>query len=170
MGTITSEITSLASVYSAVWLFADQRAHQNSASLAFVWGIHRRPVKCPHKGPVARIMFSFDDVVMIMKLLRYWCVRVFIVFQHVLAICQNPDLLTVWCMFCWKSCQCIFLKLIVNCEFVYKIEICCVICICYWCIIIYSCTCTVVEKNPNNIDIKLTYLSFCDLIKVLLFG
>ena len=39
MGAIASQITSLASVDSAVWLGADQRKHQSSASLAFVRGI-----------------------------------------------------------------------------------------------------------------------------------
>ena len=42
---------------------ADQRKHQSSASLAFVWGIHRWPVNFPHKGPVTRKMFPFDDVI-----------------------------------------------------------------------------------------------------------
>ena len=37
---------------------------QSSASLAFVWGIHRGPVNSPHKWPVTRKMFSFDDVIM----------------------------------------------------------------------------------------------------------
>ena len=41
MTTIASQITSLMSVYSNVYSDADQRKHQNSASLAFVWGIHR---------------------------------------------------------------------------------------------------------------------------------
>ena len=41
MTTITSQITSLAVVYSTVYSDADQRKHQSSASLAFVWGIHR---------------------------------------------------------------------------------------------------------------------------------
>ena len=43
---------------------ADQRKHQSSASLAFVRGIHRWPVNSPHKGPVTRKMFPFDDVIM----------------------------------------------------------------------------------------------------------
>ena len=38
--------------------------HQSSASLAFVRGIHRWPVNSPHKGPVTRKMFPFDDVIM----------------------------------------------------------------------------------------------------------
>ena len=42
----------------------DQRKHQNSASLAFVMGIHRDPVNSPHQGPVTRKMFPFDDVIM----------------------------------------------------------------------------------------------------------
>ena len=33
-------------------------------SLAFVWGIHQWSVKSPHKGPVMRKMFPFDDVIM----------------------------------------------------------------------------------------------------------
>ena len=44
---------------------ADQRKHQSSALLAFVRGIHRRPVNSPHKGPVTRKMFPFHDVIMI---------------------------------------------------------------------------------------------------------
>ena len=50
MDTIASQITSLAIVYSIVYSSADQRKHQSSASLAFVWG--------------TRKMFPFDDVIM----------------------------------------------------------------------------------------------------------
>ena len=64
MGTMASQITSLTIVYSTVYSGADQRKHQSSASLVFVWGIHRRPVNSPHKGPVTRKMFRFDDVIM----------------------------------------------------------------------------------------------------------
>ena len=64
MGTISSQITSLTIVYSTVYSDADQRKHQSSASLAFVRGIHRGPVNSPHKWPVARKMFPFDDVIM----------------------------------------------------------------------------------------------------------
>ena len=64
MSAIASQITSLTIVYSIVYSDADQRKHQSSASLAFVWGIHRGPVNSPHKGPVTRKMFPFDDVIM----------------------------------------------------------------------------------------------------------
>ena len=41
MTTMASQITSLTVVYSTAYSDADQRKHQSSASLAFVWGIHR---------------------------------------------------------------------------------------------------------------------------------
>ena len=66
MRAVASQITILTIVYSTAYSNADQRKHQSSASLAFVQGIHRWPVKSPHKGPVTRKMFSFDDVIM-------WC-------------------------------------------------------------------------------------------------
>ena len=64
MSAIASQITSLAIVYSIVYSDVDQRKHQSSASLAFAWGIHRGPVNSPHKWPVTRKMFPFDDVIM----------------------------------------------------------------------------------------------------------
>ena len=63
MGAIMSQINSLTIVYSIVYSDADQRKHQSSASLAFVRGIHRGPVNSPHKWPVTRKMFPFDDVI-----------------------------------------------------------------------------------------------------------
>ena len=64
MGTITSQITSLTIVYSTVYSDADQRKHQSSASLVFVRGINWGSVNSPHKWPVTRKMFPFDDVIM----------------------------------------------------------------------------------------------------------
>ena len=64
MGAMASQITSLTNVYQAVHSGADQRKHQSSASLAFVRGIHRWPVNSPHKWPVTRKMFPFEDVIM----------------------------------------------------------------------------------------------------------
>ena len=51
-------------VYSTVYSGADQSKHQSSASLAFVWGIHRGPKNSLPKWPVTRKMFPFDDVIM----------------------------------------------------------------------------------------------------------
>ena len=64
MGTLASQITSLTIVYSALYSGADQSKDQSSASLAFVWRIHRGPVNSPHKWPVTRKMSPFDDVIM----------------------------------------------------------------------------------------------------------
>ena len=62
MGAIASQITSLTIVYSIVYLDADQRKHQSSASLAFVRGTHRGRGK----------MFPFDDVILsIWRCVRY---------------------------------------------------------------------------------------------------
>ena len=64
MSAMVSQITDVTLVYSTVCSGADQRKHQSSASLAFVRGIHRWPVNFPHKGPVTRKMFPFDDVIL----------------------------------------------------------------------------------------------------------
>ena len=63
MGARASRITTLTIVYSTVYSGADKKNHRSSASLAFVWGIHRRPVNSPHKWPITRKMFPFDDVI-----------------------------------------------------------------------------------------------------------
>ena len=61
---MASQIASLTIVYSIVFSGADQSKHQSSASLAFVRGFHRGSVNSPHKWPVTRKMFPFDDVIM----------------------------------------------------------------------------------------------------------
>ena len=66
LGVIASQITSLTIVFSTVYSGADRRKHQSSASLAFVQGIHRGPVNSPHKWPVTRKMFPFDDVIVVL--------------------------------------------------------------------------------------------------------
>ena len=73
MSSIASQITSLTIVYSTIYSGADQSKHQSSASLAFVWGIHRGPVNSPHKWPVTRKMFPFDDVIMYFSWFLHWC-------------------------------------------------------------------------------------------------
>ena len=93
MGAIASQITSLTIVYSTVYSGADQSKHQSSASLAFVWGIHRGPVNCPHKWPVTRKMFPFDDVIMAMQ-------------------CTAPIVSVVSKVWNWKYC--LFKKIIIE--------------------------------------------------------
>ena len=61
MTTMASQITSLTVVYSTVYSDADQRKHQSSQSPALCVGNSPGP----HKGPVTRKMFPFDDVIMV---------------------------------------------------------------------------------------------------------
>ena len=75
IGEIGSQITNLTIVYSTVYSGTDQSKHQSWASLAFVWEIHRRPVNSPHKWPVTRKMFPFDDVFMSLLMVSQCCVR-----------------------------------------------------------------------------------------------
>ena len=63
MGTMASQITSLAIVYSTVYSGANQRKHQSPASLAFVRGIHRWPVNSLHK----RASNAANDEVIMLK-------------------------------------------------------------------------------------------------------
>ena len=67
MSSMQSQITSLTIAYSTGYSGLDHRKH---LSLAFVRGIHRWPVNSPHKGPVTRKMFPFDDVIMLLILCR----------------------------------------------------------------------------------------------------
>ena len=57
MSAIASQITSVFIVCSCVCSGADQRNHQSSTS----------PLESPHKGPVTRKMFPFDDVIFISR-------------------------------------------------------------------------------------------------------
>ena len=61
---LASQITGVSIVCSTICSGIDQRKHQCSASLAFVWGIHRWLVDSPHKGPMTWKMFPFDDAIM----------------------------------------------------------------------------------------------------------
>ena len=70
MSAMASRITRLTIVCSNDYAGADQRKHQSSASLAFMRGIRRCPVNSPHKMPVTRNTFPFDDGIMNLKNLR----------------------------------------------------------------------------------------------------
>ena len=62
---MASRITNLPIVHSTtIYSGADQRKSQSSASLAFVRDIYWWPMNSPHKRPVTRKMFPFDDVIM----------------------------------------------------------------------------------------------------------
>ena len=85
--TLGSQITGVTIVYPTDSSGANQRKHQSSTSLVFVRGIHRWPVNSPHKWPVTRKMFPFDDVIMPFS---YWIyVRKL---KHILGLCYFPTL------------------------------------------------------------------------------
>ena len=64
MSAMAFHITGVSVVFSTVCSGADQRTHRSSASLAFVREIHQWPGDFPHKKPVTRQMYPFDDVIM----------------------------------------------------------------------------------------------------------
>ena len=98
MSAIVSQITSLTIVCSTVYPGADQNKHQSSASLAFVWGIHRGPVNSPHKWPVTWKMFPFDDVIMFNKIFGSFLTYRLRKFKLCLMTWAEP---MVWMIFPW---------------------------------------------------------------------
>ena len=107
MNAITSQVNRLTIVYSTVYLDADQRKHQSSASLAFVLGIHRWPMNSPHKGSVTRKKVSIlwrHHVLQIFHETDELCVR------SEMSTCRRAavaDTVSTWTPFCrttmaWK--------------------------------------------------------------------
>ena len=94
MDVIASQITNLTIVYSTVYSGVDQSKHQSSASLAFVWGIHRGPVNSPHKWPVTRKMFPFADVIMWLVMWHAWWRHQMETFSASLVLCAGNSLVT----------------------------------------------------------------------------
>ena len=76
MGAIASQITSLAIVYSTVYSDADQRKHQSSASLAFVWGIHRDRWIPRTKGQLRGKCFHLMTSSWSHYLSQYWLISI----------------------------------------------------------------------------------------------
>ena len=72
MGTVASQLTNLTIIYSTFYSSADQSKHQSSASLAYVWGM---PVNSPHKWPITRKLFPFDDVIMFRVIMITICIQ-----------------------------------------------------------------------------------------------
>ena len=64
MRAMTSQISSVSIVCTAVCSGTDQRKHQSFVSLEFARGIHRWSVNSPHKRLVTRKMFPLGDVIM----------------------------------------------------------------------------------------------------------
>ena len=65
MSAMVSQINSVSIIFSTVCSGADQRKHHSSASLSLTV---RRSLNPPHKGPVTRKMFPFNDVIMFLEI------------------------------------------------------------------------------------------------------
>ena len=63
MSTMASQITGVSKCLLNRLFGRLSKKYQNSTSLPFVRGIHRRQVDSPHEGPVTRRMFPFDNVI-----------------------------------------------------------------------------------------------------------
>ena len=72
MSTMTSQITSLTIVYSNVYSRQRSKKTPKPRVTGLCEGIQRWPVNSPHKRPVMRKMFSFDDVMMPWIISRHW--------------------------------------------------------------------------------------------------
>ena len=120
MTMLASQITSLTVVYSIVYSGVNQRKHQSSASLAFVREIHRGPVNFPHKWPVTRKMFPFDDVIMLRVIVEpsgarklhfrlqsihiYWvCIEL-----HWTGLISCRSEVALACLYYWDSCNIVY--------------------------------------------------------------
>ena len=97
MGAIASQITSLDIVYSTVYSGANQSIHQSSASLAFVWGIHR--------GFPAQMASNAENVSIWWRHHAKWCAPWTINHQTLQELCYGPCWNFVWVHKFWKVLQ-----------------------------------------------------------------
>ena len=67
MSTMASQISSVLFVCSTICSCADQGKHQSSLATDLCKGNPPSPANSPHKGPVTRKMFPFDDIIIFME-------------------------------------------------------------------------------------------------------
>ena len=82
-------------------LFRRRSKHESSASLAFVRRIPRWPGNSPHKWPVTRKMFLFDDVIMSASALPSPAVRTF-TRDGITSVCARRKALKVCNAYLWN--------------------------------------------------------------------
>ena len=73
------------------------KKHQSSTSLVFVRGIHQWLVDSPHKGPVMRKIFPFDNVIMSQPCSYRYC--------HVISMTLERVNMEMWYKFCDQTKQ-----------------------------------------------------------------
>ena len=77
MTTMASQITSITFVYSTVYSDSKSKKSSKLRVTGLCVGNSPRLVNCPHKWPVTRKMFPFDDVIMIRAKWSLFCRRRF---------------------------------------------------------------------------------------------
>ena len=104
MSTKASQITSVSIIYPIVFYFRRRsKKTWKLALLAFVRGIHQWPVISPHKWPVTRKMFPFDDVIIFITALRF-AIRM----EYSMGLCdllRSPDRSGTWLFSCIRRAR-----------------------------------------------------------------
>ena len=103
MGAIASQITSLTIVYSTVYSDADKKTSKLRVT-GLCAGNSPGPMNSPHKWPVTRKMFSFDDVIMFE-----------LSFHHGDPRDTRSCKYSIWCGFRWAA-QCFRFSEFVVCD------------------------------------------------------
>ena len=114
--TMGSQVTSLTVVYSTVYPDANQRKHQSSASLAYVWGIHRERWiprtkgqlrgKCFHLMTllcVSKIPFNLTRANELMSLSR-WSGKILLISKRVFVSLRKASRIC----YVWLNCRTLF--------------------------------------------------------------
>ena len=104
MTKMASQITSLTVVYSTVYSDADQRKHQWSASLAFVWGIHRDRWIPRTKGQLRGKRFHLMTSSWMAKFRRTWVftrAKLYLPGHPPSSLAQYPPYKPIWRFFWW---------------------------------------------------------------------
>ena len=127
MSTMASQTTDVLVVCSTVCSDTDQRKEQSSASLTFVRRIHRWPVNSPHKGPVTRKMFPFDDIIMKYYGKDWWRGLIDIIVDSLMAlehidVVSNAHIVRLYKCYCFEADFVIYARI-----FVYRTLYCTVV-------------------------------------------
>ena len=91
MRAIASQIPGVSIVRSSICSDADQWKLLGSVSLAFVRGIHWRPVDFPHKGAVTHKTVSIDDVIVINLMKQKYLKNKKIILADLLSVNTKQD-------------------------------------------------------------------------------
>ena len=101
MGAIASQTTSLTIVFSIVYLGTDQRKHQSSVPLAFVRGIHRRPMTSNAENVSIWRRHHDKNVIKVIKVASYETINQIIYAINIQLFCHRASQVWYDLMFSW---------------------------------------------------------------------